>query len=298
MANSRILIFGVTGTLGHTILTEMSLNEDLNVYGTARSVAGLTRWLAPQLSEKILTGIDADNYDSIIRAVVTVKPDVVINCIGIIKQLEIANDPLKVIPINALFPHRIADLCSVAGARMIHISTDCVFDGKKGNYNEADPSDAKDLYGRSKYLGEVEYPHCVTLRTSIIGHELGSKLALVEWFLAREGAVKGYTGAIYSGLTTVELSHIIEHYVLPNQQLQGLYQVSSEPISKYDLLKLIAKRYGKVIEIEPYDQIQENRSLNSARFRDATGYNPPPWPDLVERMYEQYISSYRQRVNT
>ena len=288
----KVLILGGTGMLGHTLFTQLSLQKNLDVYATARTPRGLPLWFFPDLVKKIRADVDADNFDTIIRAFASIQPHIVINCIGLIKQLPIASDPLSAITINSLLPHRISMICRSAGARMIHISTDCVFDGKKGNYTETDPSNADDLYGRSKFLGEVAYPpHCLTLRTSIIGHELKGKLGLIEWFLAQKGRVRGFTHAIYSGFPTVELAHIITEYILPNKDLNGVYHVSSDPISKYDLLKLVARKYDKKIEIEPYNGFRQDRSLDSSLFRRLTGYMPPFWPELVDKMYQHYISS-------
>lgn len=288
---TRVLVLGVTGMLGHTLFRRLSSGGGLDVYGTARSASNLKRWFEAAQAEKIIAGVDAADFDSIVAAFARVRPDMVINCIGIIKQLPGAEEPLIALPVNALLPHRIAQLCAAVGARLIHISTDCVFSGKKGGYTEEDPLDAADLYGRSKYLGEVAYPHCLTLRTSIIGHELKGKLALVEWFLAQEGAVRGYREALFSGFPTIELSDIIHDHVIPNGSLQGLYHLSAGRISKYELLKLIAARYGKEIEIEPCDKVREDRSLNSARFRRAAGYSPPGWPELVEKMHRHFLES-------
>jgi len=220
------------------------------------------------------------------RVFAEVKPQTVVNCIGLIKQLADANDPLQALPVNAMLPHRLARLCELGGARLVHISTDCVFAGTRGNYRESDSADATDLYGRSKHLGEVTYPHTITLRTSIIGHELSSGHALLGWFLAQEGQVKGYTKAVFSGLPTVELARVVREVVLPRPELSGLFHVASAPIAKYDLLKLIADVYGKRIEIIPDDGLVIDRSLNAERFRDATGYVAPPWPELVKRMFE------------
>jgi len=294
----KVLILGGTGMLGHMLFTQLSLQKNLDVYATARTSSDISQWFPPDLVKKIWVDVDADNFDKVIRAFASIQPDIVINCIGLIKQLPIANDPLSAITINSLLPHRISMSCRSAGARMIHISTDCVFDGKKGNYTETDPSNADDLYGRSKFLGEVAYPpHCVTLRTSIIGHELKGKLGLIEWFLAQEGKVRGFTHAIYSGFPTVELAHIITDYILPNKDLSGVYHVSSDSISKYDLLGLVAKRYAKQIKIEPYDDFNQDRSLDSSVFRRITGYTPPSWPELVDKMYQYFISEsfYKQR---
>jgi dTDP-4-dehydrorhamnose reductase len=160
-----------------------------------------------------------------------------------------------------------------------------VFSGAKGNYLETDPSDAKDLYGRSKYLGEVDYPHAVTLRTSIVGHELGSAHGLVGWFLAQQGSVRGFTKAIFSGLPTVELARVIHDFVIPNETLRGVYHVSSRAIDKYSLLKLVAEAYGKAIEITPDAKLVIDRSLDSTRFRSAVGYAPPEWDALVAQMH-------------
>lgn len=284
----KILVLGATGMLGNTLLRNLSTQPELSVHATTRSSIGLERWFSGDLLGRIHPCVDADNFDSILRVLGEVRPDVVINCIGVIKQLSSAKDPLVTIPINTLFPHRLALACKAAGCRLIHISTDCVFSGTKGMYTENDLSDAEDLYGKSKYLGEVAAPHCVTLRTSIIGHELSTSYSLIDWFLAQEGKVRGFTKAIYTGFPTVEMARIIADYVIPDPSLNGLYQVASAPISKYELLQLVAERYGKAIEIEPYEQFHCDRSLDASRFRQATGYVPPAWPELVSAMCDDY----------
>lgn len=287
----KILILAISGMLGHKLFSQLSQYKEFDVYGTARSSRQLEQWFGKAAMEKIHSNIDADNLDSIIQVFGHIKPDVVINCIGIIKQLHASTDPLIAINQNALLPHKIANLCRVSGTRMIGISTDCVFDGKKGNYTEEDLSNAADLYGRTKFLGEVDYPHCITLRTSIIGHELKGGYGLVEWFMAQKGKIKGFTKVIYSGFPTVEFSDIIARYVLPNPELHGIYQVSADAVSKYDLLRMVARRYEKEIEIEPVDEPVIDRSLDSHRFREAVGYKPPDWETLVDRMAEDYYNS-------
>lgn len=287
--SKRILILGGTGMLGHVLMRHLAGFSEYEVFGTARSPGGLPRVFPPELAARFREDVvDAIHIDSVIRALASVQPDIVINCIGLIKQLPITNDPLSAITVNAQLPHRISLISRTAGARMIHISTDCVFNGKKGNYTESDPSDAEDLYGRTKYLGEVSYPHCVTLRTSIIGHELKKGYGLVEWFLAQEGKTRGFTKAIYSGFPTIELARIISQCVLPNEKLSGVFHVSSDPISKFDLLKLIAERYKKHIAIEPDASLVLDRSLDSSRFRKLTGYAPPAWPELIDLMHRDY----------
>lgn len=279
----KVLVLGVSGMLGNTVLRYFADDSRYQVFGSARSSA-VRRAFPPSLAERIVLGTDVDNPDSLALLFAKVQPDVVINCIGLVKQLAEANDPLQAIPINSLLPHRLARLCAIAGARLVHVSTDCVFDGARGGYTEADQSDATDLYGRSKYLGEVSYEHTITLRTSIIGHELNSANGLVGWFLGQQGSIKGYTKAIFSGLPTVELAHVIRDVVLPHPQLHGLYHVAAQPINKFDLLTLVKQTYQKEIEIVADDKLRIDRSLNADRFREATGYSAPAWPELIQKM--------------
>lgn len=280
----RILVLGASGMLGNAMMRVLSEKTDWQVYGTVRSESA-RRLFQSDIADRLIAGVDVEQQDSLLQAFIQTRPDVVINCVGLIKQLADADDPLQAIPINALLPHRLARLCELAGARLVHMSTDCVFAGDKGNYRESDPSDAKDLYGRSKYLGEVAYPHAVTLRTSIIGHELQSAHGLVGWFLAQQSRCNGYTRAIFSGLPTVVLAQIVRDVVIPHTALSGVYHVAAKPIAKYDLLKLIARIYGKKIEIDPSEQLVIDRSLDAARFREATGYVAPEWPELIETMH-------------
>ncbi len=280
-----ILILGATGMLGNSMFRFLSTDKDLDVYATSRSSSAHS-YCSKDLADKIVPNVDIENYDSLVEVLNKVKPNVLINCIGLVKHLADANDPLKALPINSLLPHRLAGLCKLVGSSLIHISTDCVFSGKKGNYKESDFPDCYDLYGRSKFLGEVDYPHAITLRTSIIGHELSGNRSLINWFLSSEGSVKGFEQAIYSGLPTVELAKIIKDFVLPNKELHGLYHVASRPINKLELLKLVAKIYNKKIDIIPSDELVIDRSLNSTRFNEITGYNPPEWKELVKNMYD------------
>jgi len=279
------MILGVTGMLGNAMFRVLSENAELAVYGTARNNSARERF-SNNLSQRVIVGTDVESNDSLVRAFAVVQPDVVVNCVGLVKQLADANDPLQAVPINTLLPHRLAVLCQATGARLVHISTDCVFSGAKGNYLETDFPDAYDLYGRSKLLGEVDYPHAITLRTSIIGHELSGSRSLINWFLAQQGTVQGFTRAIFSGMPTIELATVVRDIVLPRKELHGLYHVSAKPINKYDLLQLVSKTYGKNIEIIPSESLVIDRSLNSDRFKEATRYVPPEWPALVQRMYE------------
>ncbi|HEY0665069.1 MAG TPA: SDR family oxidoreductase [Gallionella sp.] len=280
----KILVLGASGMLGNAMMRVLSENKDWRVHGTVRS-AGAQRFFSADIAARLISGVDVEQQDSLLQAFISARPDVVINCVGLIKQLADVEDPLLAIPINSLLPHRLARMCELAGARLIHMSTDCVFSGDKGNYRESDPSDARDLYGRSKFLGEVAYPHAITLRTSIIGHELQSAHGLVGWFLSQQDRCNGYTKAIFSGLPTVVLAQIIRDVVIPRPDLSGVYHVAAQPIAKYDLLKLIAEVYGKAIEITPSDKLVIDRSLDASRFREATGYVAPGWQKLIETMH-------------
>ncbi|MFK7871476.1 MAG: dTDP-4-dehydrorhamnose reductase family protein [Roseobacter sp.] len=281
----KVLVFGATGMLGHAVMRRLSEKPGLDVYGTIRSGTP-PRQLDHLARDHFISGVDVLHFDSLVSAMNTVRPDVVINCIGVIKQAKTANDPLVMLPINSMLPHRLNELCRLNGARLVHVSTDCVFDGKDGGYTEQNVGNATDLYGVSKRLGEVTEHDSVTLRTSIIGHELGSKDSLIEWFLDQEGKIKGFTKAIFSGLPTVELADVIRDFVLPNPNVTGLYHVAAQPVSKFDLLTLVSRAYGKTIEITPDQSLVIDRSLDGSSFEEATGYKSEPWPELVQRMFE------------
>ena len=271
--------------LGHKLW--MNLGKEHETWVTVRG-DGSEIPNMPEFPHKyVRPNVDALNFDQITRALASIQPDLVINCIGLIKQMgHLARDPLFSISLNAMLPHRISMICRVARIRMIHISTDCVFSGHKGAYVESDSSDADDLYGRTKFLGEVSYPHTFTLRTSIIGRELKSHLGLIEWFLSQTGTIRGYRRALYTGFTTDEISRIIMNYIIPHPELSGVYHVSSPVTSKYDLLKLTNEVFGRGVEILPDDDFFCDRSLDSTRFRQATGYAPPSWPEMIQEMAE------------
>ncbi len=287
----RILVLGATGMLGSTLFRGFQKNQKFETWGTLRSVTAIKDF-SVHLHARLIHSVDILDNDGLLKVFEGLRPDVVINCIGLIKQLACAKDPLAVLPINALLPHRLAKLCALSGARLIHISTDCVFSGRKGEYSESDPSDADDLYGKSKFIGELgDLPYTVTIRTSMIGHELHNNYSLVNWFLSQTDQVNGYTKAIFSGLPTIELARVIRDYIIPNNDLVGLYHIAAKPINKYDLLSLIAERYQKKISIIPDEQMVVDRSLNADRFNKATGFVPPDWPLLIERMYQSHFHS-------
>lgn len=244
-------------------------------------------------SQNLIYNIDVLNSDQLNSLITQIQPDLIINCIGIIKQLDISNDPIYVLPINSILPYRLTELATRVGARLIHISTDCVFDGKKGNYLEIDKPNAEDLYGKSKEIGEIKNKsNVITLRISLIGHELQSNHSLVDWFLSQKNQVSGYKNAIFSGLTSLEMAKVIHHYIIPNENLYGLYHVSVNPISKYNLLKLIQEIYAVSTTIIPETNVAIDRSLNSDKFQKDTGYQPPDWKQLIQEM-KTYYDKYK-----
>ena len=286
----KVIVIGATGMLGYSIFSNLSESTDLDVYGTVRSVQDLDKFFAS--TDKLVVGVDVRNFETLESALVEIKPDVVINCIGLIKQHDVSKQHVEAIEINALLPHKLAKLCDSIQARLVHFSTDCVFDGKTGDYVESDLPTATDLYGKSKCLGEVDYDRHVTLRTSIIGHELKSSVSLIDWFLSQEGSVKGFSKAVFSGLPTAYVAKILKDYVLPNKFLSGLYHLSVYPIDKHSLISKVAEVYGKQIEIEKFDDFVIDRSLNSAKFQTATGFVPPSWDELVNFMHSDYSKRY------
>ncbi|MGA9703021.1 dTDP-4-dehydrorhamnose reductase family protein [Pseudomonas sp.] len=280
----KVLVLGITGMLGSSVFNALSRDERYHVMGTLRNAEALKYFDEAQHSN-ILTNVDVLDTEQLLDVFIKVKPNVVINCVGLIKQFSSSKDPMVTIPLNSILPHRLVKLCQLSNSRLVHISTDCVFSGLKGNYVESDLSDANDLYGKSKFIGEVvDSPNAITLRTSIIGHELNSKNSLVDWFLSQEGTAKGYSKAIFSGLPTVELATVIKDYVLPNNDVYGLYHVSAAPIDKYSLLNLIAQHYQKRITLVLDDSVIIDRSLDSSKFRSIMGYQPPSWEVLVAKM--------------
>ena len=288
---TRVLILGATGMLGSTLFRSFSTDPQFETFGSLREASYL-RHFKPEMQPALIPNTSLEGERGLLTAFSIARPDVVINCIGIIKQLPNANDHLESLAINSTLPHRLSAYCDAIGARLVHFSTDCVFSGKQGSYKEEDFPDAYDLYGRSKFLGEVGYKNSITLRTSIIGHELNRAKSLIDWFLSQTGEVKGFTKAIFSGLPTIEVARVVKDYVIPRRELSGLYHLSVDPISKHDLLTLVAKEYGKNIKIFPDENLVIDRSLNSDRFRTATGFQPRRWEHLVRQMHEEYLLTH------
>ena len=279
----EILIIGANGMLGHTLFKYFNYRTNKNTYGLLRNKKRILSNYKYLDSNKIFEK-DLMNFNNLESILKNFSPEIIINCIGIVKQNPSSNDLLNSIKVNSLFPHLLYKYSREIKARLIHFSTDCVFSGLKGDYLESDFSDANDIYGRSKFLGEISGTNSITLRTSFIGQELGTKRALLNWFLSQEGNIKGYRNAIYSGLTTLEIARVVDQYVIPNTSLEGIYHLSSEKIDKYTLLSLLNNAFKKGLDIEEDFNIKIDRSLNSYKFRQETGYKPLEWVKAIEEM--------------
>ena len=281
----NVLILGVNGMIGNTMFKVLRENTDLSVWGTLRNTEKCSLFSEIEAA-RLIDGIDVNQSDSLLHAFSLTQPDIVLNCVGLTKHHPESEDLLQTLQLNSVLPHRLANLCKITGSRLIHISTDCVFQGTKGNYLEIDSADANDFYGKSKYLGEViTEPHVITLRTSTIGHECNTRYGLLEWFLAQEIQCKGFARAIFSGLPTVVLAQVVRDIIIPQNSLNGMYHIAAKPISKLQLLELIAKIYKKNICILPDTSLVIDRSLNATRFSVATGYVAPDWEEMINLMH-------------
>ena len=280
-----ILVLGASGLLGNAVLRVLAKSPSLRVVGTLRTDAVQKR-LASVTDAALILPVDATRFTDLQRVMDEVRPSVLVNCGGATKHIDAGNDPSIAYQSNAVLPHTLAALTANAGCRLVHISTDCVFKGDKGMYLESDPTDATDVYGQSKAAGEVHYRNSITIRTSIIGHEIDTRRSLVEWFLMQGAECKGFRRAFFSGFPTVTLARIIRDHVIPNPQLHGLWHAAAPRVGKFDLLTLIAKTYDKKITIHADDSFVLDRSLDGTRFREATGFVSPDWPALIAEMHQ------------
>ncbi len=237
--------------------------------------------------QKTFDSVNIKEFDRVKEIVELNRPDVIVNAIGVIKHKPEATDFVKTIEINSILPHKLANIAQNINARFITVSTDCVFDGQRGNYSELEHPNATDLYGKSKHLGEVVDDNCLTIRTSIIGREIGSGKSLVEWFLSNsDEEIKGFIRAIYSGFPTVVFAEILANLIENYPKLQGLYHVASDSIDKYSLLELIKRKLDLKATLIPFDEFEIDRSLDSTKFRNETNFVPESWEKMIDRMLD------------
>jgi dTDP-4-dehydrorhamnose reductase len=291
IASPTILVLGATGMLGHKLVERLS--REFVVFATlrGRELAATPAARSSLGGAKLLFSVNAEYDADLDRAFETAQPTVVVNSVGIVKQLKEAQDPIASIAINALLPHRVAARCRALGdVRLIHFSTDCVFSGRRGPYFDADTPDALDLYGRTKVLGEVSGGNCLTLRSSIVGRELQRRAGLIEWFLAqRDKRINGFTRAWYTGVTTRVMADLVAHLVKEHPKLEGVWQVASNPTSKFELLSLVEKYYKVGVDIQKDEKFHCDRRLDGSRFSAETGFVAPDWETMIAEMHDDPI---------
>lgn len=286
MSQMEVLILGGAGMLGHKLFQHLR-NQYPETHCTIRGSIQdpLLRNVELFHSGGVIENCDAADFCALESLLREYRPKVVINCIGIVKQRPEAKEAVASITVNSLLPHKLAEFCQRWGGRLIHFSTDCVFSGERGEYREEDLPDAQDLYGQTKALGEVTTGRALTLRTSIIGRELTHSESLLEWFLLQEHKrVSGYTRALYSGVTTNHMATVVTNLIENHPGLAGLYQVTSQKISKFDLLCLIRGGYKLDVKITPNPDLFCDRSMKGDKFAKATGYGCPSWPELIAEL--------------
>mgnify|MGYP001284408597 CR=1 FL=1 len=277
----KIIILGASGMIGSTLFSY--LRESHEVMGTLRLNKESYDKFEKLNLDNIIYDLDVRDTDRIHDLIVTQKPDVLINATGIVKQVVDQSSKSKLIEINALIPHKLHELCLKHQVRHIQFSTDCVFSGLKGNYGESDIPDPQDLYGLSKYTGEIHDQGTLTLRTSTIGLEVGTSHGLIEWFLSERGEIQGYSKAIYTGITTIELAKFVEEIISRFDDISGLWQVSGERISKYELLSMLKEKLNRTdIEILRNEEYICDRSLSNSKILNATNYQFPSWDKMLD----------------
>jgi dTDP-4-dehydrorhamnose reductase len=277
----KIYILGISGMLGSKLFHEF-LKKKYKVRGSLRTIP--KKFL--RYKSNIDSDIDVNNILKLKKKILKFKPDILINCIGVIKQKVDQSEEKNIFYINSVFPHELYKISNMINSKLIHFSTDCVFDGKKGNYNEESIANAYDIYGISKSLGELNLKNSLTIRTSIIGHELNSNNSLLEWFLQlKKDKCYGYVHAYFSGMPTIEVFNFLEKFILKNKKISGIYNLSSTKISKYNLLKKISNIYSKKIKIIKSKKLKIDRSLNSNKLKELVKYKCPSWDDLIKNMY-------------
>ncbi|MDC0863355.1 SDR family oxidoreductase [Candidatus Pelagibacter sp.] len=282
---NKILILGSTGLLGSTLLKYFSKKKNFQCFGAIRKDLDIDK--LKNIKNIKLYKINYNNKKNILKIFNEIKPDLIINCIGVVKQITHKKKLSEIVKVNSFFPHYLAELISLQKKiRLIHFSTDCVFLGQKGNYKEDDLPDAHDIYGRSKLLGELSYRNTLTLRTSIIGHELETNYSLLNWFLSQKKSIEGYKNAFFSGLSALEVANFLDKFIIPNKKIEGIFHLSGKVISKYNLLNLIKVVYKKDIKININRKMKIDRSLNSNSLKRITGYKPKSWNKIIKEMFE------------
>lgn len=280
----KILITGGGGTLGHK-LWQLLPEKFPYTYVSIRKPKSYYDKCDLFDSPYVVEGLDLRDFGKLADVLKEINPSVIVNCAGVTLRSKEAEDKFSCISVNSLLPHILARWCAENNARLIHFSTVCVFDGRLGHYTEDSIPDARDLYGMSKALGDVQSSCALTIRSSFIGREIFNGTELLEWFLAQRGKrISGFTKALFTGLTTNRLAGLVIDLIEKYPRLNGLYHVSSETVSKYELLYLMKEAYKIDIEIDREDKFECRRNLKGDKFVQATGFNCPSWRQMMIEM--------------
>lgn len=276
----KVIILGAGGMFGHVLFTESK--KKFETIGTVNT--------SHFTSDGVLVHVNVFHLEQVKKIITEFKPQIVVNAVGVTKQSKMMGEENLPLYLNAQFPHLLLTLAHQYKFKVLHISTDCVFSGKKGSYTEDDQPDPVDLYGKTKLDGEINDPHSLTLRTSIIGHEIRTQNGLVEWFLHQSNHCKGYKKAIFSGFPTIVLTDFLLNKIFPAMLdgMSGLYNFSTDAINKFDLLNLIAHTYGKKITIEPDSSLVVDRSLDSSVFKTKMNFSTPDWETMIKNMHSHF----------
>ena len=281
MSTKRILILGASGMLGHMLVRVLSPHH--HVVGTTSSQYDEKSHLARILSVgNWVDHVDVRNLSTVEKTIRDTKADVVINCVGVIKQKMESSNIMDAILINSLIPHQLANICNQTQSRLIHFSTDCVFDGSPGIKKVNDVPNATDLYGTTKRLGEVDYAPALTLRTGFVGRQLSGFEGLFEWVRSQRGkTIDGYQNAIYSGFTAMALSRIIRQIIEEHEQLSGLHQVAGNHINKFELITKLNEYLDLDLTINRNIDFMCDRSMDGSEFTKLTDIAIPSWDDML-----------------
>ncbi len=289
----KLLLLGAEGMLGHVCLIKLS--EKFQVLATTKNKRNIIFDNLNFLNDSvILENVDLTNFEKIEKIIKKFKPKYLVNCAGVINKKISNYSKANSIKINSLLPHILSNLSELYKFRFLHISTDCVFDGSKGDYYEYDKKNAVDFYGQTKSIGEeFSNKRSIILRTSIIGHEIKSKLGMMEWFLNSKKKVEGYAAFRYSGITTLEIQRFII-YFLNQKKMSGLYNLASTTITKYKLLKIINNVYNKKIIILKNRYVKKNMVLKSNKLKLSNKNKPQSWQKQIEDLKKFYEKNYKK----
>ena len=286
----RILILGADGMIGHKIAQSL---EDFELILASRKSISL-KSIGIIKGKMVLHNLITDSLDLLLDST---TPDIIINCAGITTRRGVEDNIVNTGLLNSELPHKLDSWANLNSKKLIHFSTDCVFSGNRGNYLDNDFADADDIYGKSKALGEVDSPNTLTLRCSMIGRELYNFTELFEWLLKNKNKkIEGYSNTFYSGITTVRMGIILNQILKKNLNLSGIYNISSTPISKFDLLIKLSNAFNLNVEVKQNTNNKSNKVLISEKFTEITGIYPPNWDDLISEFKEdceKYKSLYK-----